>query len=152
MGGEKPSTLQAQEHQEAMDFLRLAESTNNPAIAKIAASMAQERMRHRQSQAGKISPGVAVGLATAIGVAAVFGCGFALVHYPQPAGLEISSIIVAVSILLIGVYALFSGHLTQANFMIIFRWVAEHLKSKFSRDATTDVVSTGKASDIRLPK
>jgi len=141
MAAKKLPSLRVQEHQEAMDFLRMAESTNNPAIAKIAASMAQERMRHRQDQENKISPGLAVGLVTLIGVAAVVGCGFTLVRYPERTAIEISGIIVGIAVLLIGSYALFSGHLTQANFMIIFKWFTDHIKSIFSRSDTTDAVS-----------
>jgi hypothetical protein len=153
MGTKKLETLQAQEHQEAMDLLRMADVSTNPAIAKIAASMAQERMRHQHSQASKISPGIAVLLATLIFVVSVMGCSFALVNYSQRVGLEISGVIVCLAILLVGFYALFSGHLNQANFMIIFKWAAAHLKSLLSRKHAEGIsLNAGHGDEPSIPR
>jgi hypothetical protein len=120
--------LSAQAHKQAMDYLRVAETSKNPAIVKAAVALAQEKVRHQQSAESKISPALAAILATCMVIVACLACWYALVKYPGEIGLELVSVITILLVLAIGIYVLLSGHLSQTNFMKIFKWVGDGLK------------------------
>jgi hypothetical protein len=111
-----------------MDYLQLADKSSNPAIVEAAIKLANARQRQQQKSEAKISPLVATLLATFVAAAAVGGCWFALVNHPGSLGLELVLIVSSLAVLVICLYALFSGHLSQANFMAVFYWVGERLK------------------------
>ena len=71
--------------------------------------MAQEKQRHQHSAEAKLSPPLAVGLATCVVVLACSGCWFALVNYSQQIGLEITWFIVTFAVLIVCLYGYFQG-------------------------------------------
>jgi O-antigen/teichoic acid export membrane protein len=111
-----------------MDFLHLADRSQNPAIVKAAIEMAREKQRHHQNLEKNISPSLAAALATIMVVAASIACWAVLTHYPNQMALEFVLIITTLVLLIICLYALFSGHLSQANFMTAFKWAGDRLK------------------------
>ncbi len=123
-----PPDLSAQAHEQIMDFLRLADGSTNPAIVEAAVKLANERQRQQQKSEAKIAPHIATLLATGVALATVGGCWYALVHYPGDLGFALVTVISSIAILMICMYALFSGHLSQANFMSVFRWAGERLR------------------------
>jgi hypothetical protein len=123
-----PPELSTQAHDQIMDYLRLADGSTNPAIVEAAIKLANQRQKQQQKSEAKISPLLATLLATFVAIAAVGACWFALVHHPGSLGFELVTVVSSLAILVICLYALFSGHLSQSNFMVVFRWVGERLK------------------------
>jgi hypothetical protein len=144
-----PPDLSAQAHDQIMDYLRLADGSTNPAIVEAAVKLAEERQKQQHKSEAKISPQVATLLATCIAIAAVGACWFALVRHPGGLGFELVAVISSIAILVICLYALFSGHLSQSNFMSVFRWASERLRyfSPFSRGKGPDIPSSDPDSE-----
>lgn len=129
--GRRPSSqidLRAQADAQILELLKLASKSDNPAFVSATAQIAEDRQKQQHKAEAKLSPGAAVTLATMVGLAVVCGCWYALLEHPGKVGLELVTITCVVGILIIAVYALLSGHLSQANFMVIFRWAGDTLK------------------------
>ncbi|MBB5062330.1 hypothetical protein [Granulicella mallensis] len=126
----KPSAspnLSAQAHEQIMDFLQLADKSTHPAIINAAVTLANERQKQHQKSEAKISPTVATLLATIVIGLAAWACWYALVHHPGRTGFSLVMVITTLAIVLICLYALFSGHLSQTNFMSVIRWAGEQI-------------------------
>ncbi len=132
----RPLTPSEQAHRQIMDLLQQADKSKNPAIAKISAAMAQEQARFQQESARRLSPVASVSLVIFVAFAAVISCWYVLTHYPTKVGMEISGIIIALTVLVMAFCALYSGHLTQANFMFIFRWAGDRFKHLFTSNSS----------------
>lgn len=129
--GRRPSSqtdLRAQADAQILELLKLASNSDNPAFVSATAQIAEDRQKQQHKAEAKLSPGAAVTLATMVALAVVCGCWYALLEHPGKIGLELVTITCAIGILIIGVYALVSGHLSQENFMVIFRWAVDSLK------------------------
>ena len=90
--------------------------------------IAEDRQKHQYKSEAKLSPGAAVTLATVVALLVVAACWYALVKYPGRLGLELAGVTCTIGMLVVCLYALFSGHLSQANFMVVFQWAGERLK------------------------
>jgi len=150
-GRSVPQDLSAQAHDQIMDYLRLAEASSNEAITSAAVELAKERQRQHQKVDAKISPQLAVILATVIAVGAASACWYALVSHPDRLGFELVIVIVIIAIVVISVYALFSGHLSQTNFMAVIHWAGGCLKSLNPLKTATAPEITA-AADDKTPK
>lgn len=144
-------SLSSLAHEEAMDLLRLADHSQNPEIVKAAVEMARERQRHQQSQEKNISPSLAALLATIMVIAASVACWRVLVNYPNRTGLELVLIITTLAVLIVSLYALFSGHLSQSNFMAVIQWAGDRFKQLNLLSKGKDVESLAATSDDEPP-
>jgi hypothetical protein len=124
----KPTKLSVQGHEEIMDLLRLANKSSNPDIVKVATDLASQEMKYRHGRHDKTPPWVTVVLSTVAAVVAVAACWFVFTHYKEGVAVGLSIEIIAMAIFIIALYALTSGHLSQANFMTIFKWVGGQLR------------------------
>ncbi len=124
----KATDIGAQAHEQIMDYLRLAESSSNPAFVSATMTLAQERQKQHYKGESKLSPTASLVFCTAISLCTATFCCFFLVHYNYPLNLELVSVTVPLALLMIGLSAMFSGHLSQANFMVVFKWVTEQFK------------------------
>lgn len=120
--------LRAQADAQILELLKLASKSDNPAFVAATVQIANDRQRQQHKAEAKLSPGVAVTLATLVALAVVCGCWYALLEHPGRMGFALASITCSVGILVVTLYALFSGHLSQTNFMVIFRWATDSLK------------------------
>jgi hypothetical protein len=89
----------------------------------------------------------AVILATCVVVVACSGCWFALIHYSQKVGLEITWFIVTFAVVMICFYALFSGYLSQANFMAALKWAEGMFKQLYPFGKSTESAELSAASN-----
>jgi hypothetical protein len=119
--------LSTQAHEQIMDYLRLADKSKNPALIEAAVKLANERQKQQQKSEAKISPTVATILATTVIGLAAWACWYAIVHHPDRTGFSLVVVISSLAIVLICLYALFSGHLSQLNFMSMVRWAGERI-------------------------
>jgi hypothetical protein len=139
--------LNAQAHDQIMDFIRLADRSKNPAIAAAAIKLARERQRQQRRLQAKISPVLAAFLGTAIAIAAAGACWYALVRHPGGLGVELAIVVITITVLVISLYALFSGYLSQSNFMAVIQWVGDRLKQIYPTSNGTDADHSITASD-----
>lgn len=111
-----------------MDLLHVANSSTDSAIVAAALRLAEERQRLHAKSEAKISPTTAAILGTFVGVAGVAACWYVLVKHPDKVGFARAGLIGSFAVLLICSYALFSGHLSQTNFMTVVRAVLDRIK------------------------
>ena len=109
-------------------ILETGSKSNNPAISQAAADIARARQAHEERMDAKLSPNLAASLATLVAILMAVGSWYALVRYPGALGREITGVVCAIGILAFCSYPFFSGHLDQAGFLEVFRWVADHLQ------------------------
>ena len=67
-------------------------------------------------------------LASVTAIITVAASWYALVTHPGKLGVALAVMTCTVGVLVICLYALFSGHLSQANFMVVFQWAGDQLK------------------------
>ncbi|WP_263383536.1 hypothetical protein [Granulicella arctica] len=126
----KPTSLQAQEHQQVLDFLVLADKSQNPDIRKAAIEIARNRDKHNRKQGAKMSATQVVIFGTSAVLLAVAASWFAILHYPRQVAWEIIGCVSSCLLIVIALYTLVSGHLSQTNFVKL-------LQAAFKRMAPT---------------
>lgn len=130
--------LNMQAHHQIMDYLDVAAKSDNPAIVDAALDLAKERQKQHIESTARLSPRIATLLVTLAVIAAAIACGFVYINYPNMAW-PLAGIFIVLAILLICVYSLFTGHLSQANFMSVVKWLLSWVKSESkSRRAALD--------------
>jgi hypothetical protein len=122
--------LGAEAHRQVMDLLHLADQSSNPEIRAAAVRMAEETSRHQRTQQSRVPPTVVVVLGTLIAVTAVSTSWYAIVKHPGTLGREITGMIFAAALLLVGLYALLSGHLSEKSFMDLVGMIWSWFKAK----------------------
>lgn len=123
-----PSSLSEQGHQQVMDYLRLAEKSQHPAIRDAAIDLAKQASKYQRNQGARVSPTLILCTDLTLGVAVVAACWFAFSRYPDRLAFEVSSIVILVFLVIVGTTLFLSGHLSQANFMKILGWLVSHVK------------------------
>lgn len=113
------SSLSAEAHKQIMDYYKVAENSKNPEISAHALKMAADTGKYQRSQGARLSPNLVVVLGTAIVIAGAAAAWYALSHYSGHLALELSGVALSAVLIAIGLYALLSGHLSEANFMRI---------------------------------
>ena len=110
-------SLSAEAHKQAMDYLRLAEKSTNPDISKAAIKMARDTEKRQGRREARLTPGSVAVLATGLIFLAVAGSWYSFVHYTERMAWQITAVLGSAVLLAVGVLALLSGHLSQANFI-----------------------------------
>jgi hypothetical protein len=113
-----------------MELLGAAEKSTNPAITRCALKIAEATGKHQRSQNLKIHPSLVALLSTLLVVAAIAGCWYAFTHYAPPVAEAISAWVFVFVLVLVALYALLSGALSQALFVRLLEsalsWVKKH--------------------------
>jgi ABC-type xylose transport system permease subunit len=124
-------SLNAQVRNESLEFLKSAMKSDDPAIVKCALKMAERSQRNQYRKTLKLHPNVVVVLATCLGFLAVAGCWYAFTTYLTGVAWELTGCIFAVVLILVVLYALLAGVITEDTFKDIVKevwsWVASHI-------------------------
>lgn len=104
-------------HRQVVELLELGERSSNPDIRAAAIEIAKNTSANQRVQATRVRPATIMVASTFVLSGAIAACWYALIHYPGALGRSISGTIILVAVLLIALYALLSGHLSQENFM-----------------------------------
>ncbi len=123
-----PVDLRAQADTQVIELLKLASTSADPAFVAATLEIAKDRQKQQHKSEAKLSPGTAVTLATSVGLLIGAACWYALVNHPGKLGMELTGVMLTIGLLMVCLYALLSGYLSQANFMVVFRWVSYRLK------------------------
>jgi hypothetical protein len=113
----KNTSLQVQEHQQVLDFLVLADKSQNADIRKAAIEIARNKDKHNRRQDAKMSATQVVIFGTSAVLLAAAACWFAIIHYPGQVAWEITGCVSSCLLIVIALYTLVSGHLSQTNFV-----------------------------------
>jgi hypothetical protein len=111
-----------------MDYLGVAEASAYPAIRAAALELAKETGKFQRNQRAKLPPWLIMVSATVLVFGAVSACWYAFLYYPERLAYEISSLVFLFLIIIIALYTLLSGYLTEANFMRILQSVVSEAK------------------------
>jgi hypothetical protein len=126
-------------HRQVVDLLELGERSSNPDIRAAAIEIAKNTSVNQRVQSARVRPATIMVASTLVLLGAIAACWYALVHYPVALGRSISGIIILVAVLLIALYALLSGHLSQDNFMKLCIAAWEWGKGLFPSSSRTPV-------------
>jgi hypothetical protein len=114
-------SLSDQGHRQIMDYLCVAEDSAYPAIRAAALELAKETGNFQRNQGAKLPPRLIMVSATVLVLGAISACWYAFLHYQERLASEISGLVFLFLIIIIALYALLSGYLSQANFMRILQ-------------------------------
>jgi hypothetical protein len=127
-------SLNAEAHRQVMELLKLAGKSNNRAIQQAAIKIAQNR-------GSRPSATLIMVLGTVVVVAAVPAGWYALVHYPGTLGWEITAVVFSAVLIIIALYALLSGNLSQTNFLQIIEMVWARFRNSAPCSPSKDIAS-----------
>jgi hypothetical protein len=114
IGSPRPSE---EAHRQVVELLELGERSSNPEIRNAAIEIAKNTSANQRAVTAQLRPATIVVLSTLVISTAVVACWYALTHYPGSLARSITEVVIAMSMTLIALYALLSGHLSQDNFM-----------------------------------
>lgn len=149
--GRKKSTEEtspsAVAHRQVVELLQLGERSSNPDIRAAAIEIAKSTSEFQRDRSTRLSPRAIMAGGTVVLLAACGACWYALAHYPGALGDEVSAVVVLIAILLVALYVLLSGHLSQENFVRIVLSVKDWVIRRFSPASSTGSLSGVEAAD-----
>lgn len=123
-------------HRQVVELLQLADRSANTDIRAAAIEIAKNTSASERVRAVRVSSATIMVAATLVVLGAIAGSWYALVRYPGTIGRSISGSIIVIAAILIALYALLSGHLSQDNFtklwMAAWEW-GKSISSLWSR-------------------
>ena len=126
--------LSAEAHRQVMELLGLADKSKNRDIRLAAIKIAKDRGSRPSATLIMVS-------GTVIVVAAASAGWYALVHYPGNLGWEITIVVFSAVLIIIALYALLSGNLSQANFLQIIEMVWARFRNSAPCPPSKDIAS-----------
>ncbi len=134
-------------HCQIMDYLNAAEKSAYPAIRAVALELAREAAKAQRRQAARLSPLMTTLAATAVLTLAGGSCWYFFLHYPENLASLLSAVVIGLALVAIGLYALLSGSLNQANFMHILEMVWTRVRGLGSNSSakTIERIEEGEA-------
>jgi len=122
-----PNGLKAQAHQELMDLLRMANESTNPAIQEAIVKIAVDTSEQHNKNERRVSPTLIVLLASLIVIVAACGCWAAYDRFPEQIAFRICLFIFGFVVVLVAVYALHSGFLSESGFVKLISMVWDRI-------------------------
>jgi hypothetical protein len=126
-------------HRQVVELLELGERSSNFDIRAAAIEIAKSTSSSERVRAARVRPATIMVAGTLVLLGATAGSWYALVRYPGSIGHSISATIIVVALILIALYALLSGHLSQDNFMKVWMAAWEWGKGMFSLSSPAPV-------------
>jgi hypothetical protein len=109
-------SLSEQTHLQILDYFRVAENSEHPAIRDAAIELVKETSRYQQEQSARLSPTLTMLIAVLILISAGVSSWYFFVYYTAHAYI-LSAIAIGLALVGACLLAMFSGHLSQANFV-----------------------------------
>jgi hypothetical protein len=133
-------SLSERTHQEILDYFQVAEkNSQHPAIRDAAITLAMEKGRYLQKENERLSPTLAMVIGVLVVTAAAVASWLFFTHYSEHLASILTCVMVGLAIVVVCLLAMFSGHLSQANFVSVIGMVW----SKF-----TDLIPKSSAKTI----
>jgi hypothetical protein len=136
-------------YRQVLGLLELGERSSNPDIRAAAIEIAKGTSTDQRDRASRVSPKMIMLAGTFVLILAVAACWFAQTHYAAPLANSITEVVLAVAILLIALYALLSGHLSQENFVNLCTAVWNKFRGAFSSTPTGSQKMEGTEADAK---
>lgn len=129
IGSSKPSD---EVYRQVLGLLELGERSSNPDIRAAAIEIAKGTSTDQRDRASRVAPKTIMLAGTLVLVFAAAACWYAQIHYSAPLASAITEVVLVVALLLIALYALLSGHLSQDNFVKLCIALRDKLRSAIS--------------------
>lgn len=113
-GTSKPSD---EAYRQILGLLELGERSSNPDIRAAAIEIAKGTSTDQRDRVLRVSPKTIMLAGTLVLILAAAACWYAQLHYAAPLANAITKVVLVVAVLLMALYALLSGHLSQDNFV-----------------------------------
>jgi hypothetical protein len=125
-------SLSEQTHLQILDYFHVAEKSEHAAIRDAAIELAKGASRYQQNQGARLSPTVSMVIALLMLILAGVSSWYFFVYYPGHA--YVLSVI-AIGLALVGacLLAMYSGQLTQANFVSVVEMVWSKITGMLSK-------------------
>src|ERR1035441_741402 len=136
-------------YRQVLGLLELGERSSNPDIRAAAIEIAKNTSTDQRDRASRVSPKTILLAGTLVLILAVAACWYAQTHYAAPLAYSITEVVLAVAVLLIALYALLSGHLSQENFVKLVTAVRDKFRGAFSSKATGSERFDGTEADVK---
>ena len=136
-------------YRQVLGLLELGERSSNPDIREAAIEIAKKTSTDQRDRASRISPKMIMLAGTLVLILAVAACWYAQTHYAAALANSITGVVLTVAVLLIALYALLSGHLSQENFVKLCTAVWDKFKGAFSSTATGSPKIDGTEADVK---
>jgi hypothetical protein len=132
--GDPAPSLSEQTHLEILDYFKVAaENSEHPAIRDAAIQLIKEKSKFQRKQEARLSPSLTLLIAVAILILAGVSSWFFFVHYPEHIAMILSRLAVGLAFVAACLVALFSGNLSQANFVHVLSMVWLKIVGMFSK-------------------
>lgn len=132
--GKSTPSLSEQTHEQILDIFKVAaENSKHPAIRDAALGLIKEKSDFQHRQEARLSPTVTALVAILMLILAGASSWFFFVHYSEHIAYTLSVIAIGLAIVAACLLAVFSGHLSQANFMSVVNMIWSKITGPFSR-------------------
>lgn len=145
--GSGPLTPSEEAHRQVMELLELGERSSNPDIRAAAIDIAKDTSTNQRTRSARVGATTIMLACTLALLGAAAACWYALIHYPGWLGDSISGFIVSLAIILVALYLLLSGHLSQDNFVKLCMSVWKKGKGMLFSSSRKPVESLSGAAD-----
>jgi hypothetical protein len=136
-------------YHQVLGLLELGERSSNPDIRAAAIEIARNTSTHQRDRALRVSPKAIMLAGTLVLILAVAACWYAQTHYAAALANSITEVVLTVAVLLIALYTLLSGHLSQENFVKLCTAVWDKFKGAFSSTAAGSPKIGGTEADVK---
>jgi hypothetical protein len=136
-------------YRQVLGLLELGERSSNPDIRAAAIEIAKNTSTDQRDRASRVSAKTIMLAGTLVLILAVAACWYAQTHYAAALANSITGVVLTVAVLLIALYALLSGHLSQENFVKLCTTVWDKFKGAFSSTAAGSPKIEGTGAGVK---
>jgi len=120
-------------YRQVLGLLELGECSSNPDIRAAAIEIAKRTSTDQSDRSSRISPKTIMFAGTFVLILTLVACWYAQTHYAAPLANAITKVALVIAVLLIALYTLLSGHLSQDNFVNLCTAACGKVKGVFSQ-------------------
>ncbi len=143
-------SLSERTHLQILDYFQVAEDSEHAAIRDAAIELAKEASRYHQKQTARLSPTVTMVLSIVLLASAGIASWYFFVYFPMHAYI-LSAITIGLAIVGACLLALFSGRLSQANFVHVVEIVWSKIAGLLPRQSKTSTPPSTLSEQDTIP-
>jgi len=136
-------------YRQVFGLLELGERSSNPDIRAAAIEIAKNTSTDQRYRNLRVSAKTIMLAGTLVLILTVAACWYAQIHYAATLANSITGVVLTVAVLLIALYTLLSGHLSQENFVKLCTAVWDKFKGAYSSTAAGSPKMEGTESGVK---
>jgi len=143
-----PPTLSEQTHQQILDYFKVAaDNSEHPAIRDAALDLIRDKTEFQHKQEARLSPTLTMTVSVCMIVLAGVSSWWFYDNYSERVALALSIIIFGLALVGVCLLAVFSGNLSQSNFVRVISMVWSKITSMLSRSKTDAGTDSSESED-----